>query len=119
MLRPRPPWFPPYGLLYDPPKRALIYAFFLTNRRADNLRVLSGIIYVNRNGPCHREASREHGAHKALYKCCKQQGDKGIIVRMMAGLPADHGEDKTVMIDARSLKRHRTAFSRGGGPCAG
>ena len=32
---------------------------------------------------------------------------------MMAGLAADHGEEKTVMIDATYLKTHRTATSLG------
>jgi hypothetical protein len=30
---------------------------------------------------------------------------------MMAGLAAEHGEQKTVMIDATYLKAHRTATS--------
>ena len=30
---------------------------------------------------------------------------------MMTGLAAEHGEDKTVMIDATYLKAHRTATS--------
>ena len=30
---------------------------------------------------------------------------------MMAGLAAEHGEEKTVMIDATYLKAHRTATS--------
>ncbi|WP_368039682.1 hypothetical protein [Ruegeria atlantica] len=30
---------------------------------------------------------------------------------MMAGLAAEHGEQKTVMIDATQLKAHRTATS--------
>ena len=32
---------------------------------------------------------------------------------MVAGLAADHGEKKTVMIDATYLKAHRTATSLG------
>ena len=32
---------------------------------------------------------------------------------MMAGLAADHGEEKTVIIDATYLKAHRTATSLG------
>ena len=32
---------------------------------------------------------------------------------MMAGLAAEHGEKKTVMIDATYLKAHRTASSLG------
>ena len=36
---------------------------------------------------------------------------KGIFVRMMTGLAAEHREKKTVMIDAAYLKAHRTATS--------
>ena len=32
---------------------------------------------------------------------------------MMIGLASDHGEEKTVMIDATYLKAHRTATSMG------
>ena len=39
--------------------------------------------------------------------------EQGIFARMMAGLAANHGEEKTVMIDATYLKAHRTATSMG------
>ena len=39
--------------------------------------------------------------------------ERGIFARMMAGLAAEHGERKTVMIDATYLKAHRTATSLG------
>ena len=37
--------------------------------------------------------------------------EQGIFARMMVGLAAEHGETKTVMIDATYLKAHRTATS--------
>ncbi len=37
--------------------------------------------------------------------------EQGIFARMMACLAAEHGEDKTVMVDANDLKAHRTASS--------
>lgn len=39
--------------------------------------------------------------------------EQGIFARTMAGLPAEHSEEKTVMIDATHLKAHRTATSMG------
>ena len=39
--------------------------------------------------------------------------EQGVFARMMAGLSAEHGEQKTVMIDATYLKAHRTATSMG------
>ena len=56
------------------------------------------------------------GAAKApetLYNRWKRWSDKGIFAQMMAGLAAEHGETKTVMIDATYLKAHRTATSLG------
>ncbi|MFT8353705.1 MAG: transposase, partial [Gluconobacter japonicus] len=35
--------------------------------RVDDRRVLSGIIFVNRNGMRWRDAPREYGPHKTLY----------------------------------------------------
>ena len=79
--------------------------------RVDDRRVLSGIIFINRNGLRWRDAPKEYGPHKTLYNRWKRWSDKGIFARMMMGLAAVHGEKKTVMIDATYLKAHRTASS--------
>ena len=39
--------------------------------------------------------------------------EQGIFAQMMVGLAAEHGEEKTIMIDATYLKAHRTASSLG------
>jgi transposase len=79
--------------------------------RVDDRRVLSGIIFINRNGLRWRDAPREYGPHKTLYSRWKRWSEKGVFARMMAGLAAGHGEKKTVMIDATYLKAHGTATS--------
>jgi transposase len=81
--------------------------------RVDDRRVLSGIIFINRNGLRWRDAPAAYGPHKTLYNRWKRWSDKGIFARMMMGLAADHGEEQTVMIDATYLKAHRTATSMG------
>ena len=81
--------------------------------RVDERRVLSGIIFINRDGLRWRDAPKEYGLHKTLYNRWKRWSDKGIFAQMMMGLAADHGEDKAVMIDATYLKAHRTASSLG------
>ncbi|WP_226689719.1 IS5 family transposase [Ruegeria arenilitoris] len=81
--------------------------------RVDDRRVLSGIIFINRNGLRWRDAPSAYGPHKTLYNRWKRWSDKGIFARMMAGLATKHGEEKTVMIDATYLKAHRTATSLG------
>lgn len=79
--------------------------------RVDDRRVLSGIIFINRNALRWRNAAAEYGPYKTLYNCWKRWSDKGICARMMAGLAAGHGEEKNVTIDAAYLKAHRTAAS--------
>ena len=81
--------------------------------RIDDRRVLSGIIFINRNDLRWCDAPAEYGPHKTLYNRWKRWSDKGIFARMMVGLAADHGERKIVMIDATYLKAHRTATSMG------
>ena len=39
--------------------------------------------------------------------------EKGVFARILAGLAAEHGERKTVMIDASYVKAHRTESSLG------
>ena len=81
--------------------------------RVDDRRVLSGIVFINRNGLRWCDATSACGPHKTLYNRWKRWSDKGIFAQMMVGLAANHGEMKTVMIDATYLKAHRTASSLG------
>ena len=81
--------------------------------RVDDRRVLSGIIFVNRNGLRWRDAPREYGPAKTLYNRWKRWSDKGVFIAMMDGLSAKGTERKTIMIDATYLKAHRTASSLG------
>ena len=60
----------------------------------DDKRVLSRIIFINRNGLRWRDAPREYEPHKTLYSRWKRWGEKGIFARMMIGLAAEHGEKK-------------------------
>jgi len=82
--------------------------------RVDDRRVLSGIIFVNRNGLRWRDAPREYGPHKTLYnrwKRWKRWGVMGVFGWVMEGLAVESADPKTVMIDATYLKAHRTASS--------
>ena len=81
--------------------------------RVDDRRVLSGIVFVNRNGLRWRDAPTAYGPHKTLYNRWKRWSDAGVFVRMMEGLSAAQPERRTVMIDATYLKAHRTASSLG------
>jgi len=79
--------------------------------RVDDQRVLSGIIFVNRNGLRWRDAPKDYGPPKTLYNRWKRWGEAGVFVRMMEGLAATNADPKTLMIDATYLKAHRTASS--------
>ncbi|BAK86184.1 transposase (plasmid) [Komagataeibacter medellinensis NBRC 3288] len=82
--------------------------------RVDDRRVLSGIIFVNRNGLRWRDAPREYGPHKTLYnrwKRWKRWSAMGVFIRMMEGLATGKAEPQTIMIDATYFKAHRTASS--------
>jgi len=77
----------------------------------DDRRVLSGIIFINRNGLRWCDAPKEYGPAKTRYNRWKPWGDKGIFARKMEGLASEAVVSKTVMIDATFHKAHRTATS--------
>lgn len=79
--------------------------------RVDDRRVLSGIIFINRNGLRWRDAPAEYGPAKTLYNRWKRWGDMGVFARMMLGLAQADADPSTLMIDATYLKAHRTASS--------
>lgn len=72
-------------------------------RRVDDRRVLSGIIFVNRNGLHWRDAPRDYGPHKTLYNRWKRCGEMGVFTRMMEGLPVQRADPQTVIIEATDL----------------
>ena len=93
---------------------ARLAPFFPKSRgraRVDDRRVLSGIVFVNRNGLRWRDAPAAYGPPKTLYNCWVRWSRMGIFARMLMTL-AEAGQDvSTVMIDATHLKTHRTASS--------
>lgn len=79
--------------------------------RVDDRRVLSGIIFINRNGLRWCDAPKEYGPAKTLYNRWKRWSARGVFARIMMGLAAESADHKTIMIDATYLKAHRTASS--------
>ena len=74
-------------------------------------RVLSGIIFINRNGLRWRVAPVEYGPPKTLYNRWVRCGRLGVFARMLTEMAAEGQNTETVMIDATHLKAHRTASS--------
>ena len=55
-------------------------------------RVLSGIIFINRNGLRWRDARSAYGPHETHYSRWKRWSEKGIFARMVVRLAAKHRE---------------------------
>ena len=79
--------------------------------RVDDRRVLSGIVYVIRNGLMWRDAPPSYGPHKTLYNRFVRWSRAGVFSCIFAGLVAEGGPPDQLMVDATHLKAHRTAAS--------
>lgn len=79
--------------------------------RVDDRRVISGIIFVIRNGLRWRDAPREYGPHKTIYNRFVRWSLLGVFSKIFAELAGKGGKPHRLMIDATHLKAHRTAAS--------
>jgi transposase len=78
--------------------------------RVDDRRVVSGIVYVIKNGLQWKDAPRDYGPHKTLYNRFIRWSRLGVFDRIFAAL-ASGSKPERLMIDATHLKAHRTAAS--------
>ena len=79
--------------------------------RVDDLRILSGIIYVIKHGLQWKDAPREYGPHKTLYNRFIRWSRLGVFNKIFMELVEKQGDTGRLMIDATHLKAHRTAAS--------
>jgi len=79
--------------------------------RVDDRRVVSGIIFVIKNGLRWRDAPPEYGPHKTLYNRFIRWSRLGVFDKIFSHLSAADGPPEILMIDAIHLKAHRTASS--------
>ncbi|MCF8709696.1 IS5 family transposase [Rhizorhapis sp. SPR117] len=79
--------------------------------RVDDRRVISGIIFVIRNGLRWCDAPCEYGPPKTIYNRFIRWSRLGVFNKIFAGLAAKGGKPDRLMIDATHLKAHRTAAS--------
>jgi putative transposase len=79
--------------------------------RVDDRRVISGIIFVLRNGLRWCDAPREYGPHKTIYNRFVRWSGMGVFNRIFAALAAKEDIGERMMIDTTHLKAHRTAAS--------
>jgi transposase len=79
--------------------------------RVDDRRIVSGIIFVIRNGLRWCDAPADYGPHKTIYNRFIRWSRLGVFNRIFAELAAKGGKPDQLMIDATHLKAHRTAVS--------
>jgi len=79
--------------------------------RVDDLRVISGIIYVIRNGLQWKDAPKDYGPHKTLYNRFIRWSRMGVFNRIFGELAGQARPPDRLMIDTTHLKAHRTAAS--------
>ena len=79
--------------------------------RVDDRRIISGIIFVIRNGLRWRDEPKDYGPHKTIYNRFIRWSRLGVFDRIFSALSARGGPPDRLMIDATHLKAHRTAAS--------
>src|SRR5215218_33797 len=79
--------------------------------RVDDRRVISGILFVIRNGLRWRDAPKDYGPHKTIYNRFIRWSRMGVFNKIFAGLAPKGGKPDQLMIDGTRLKAHRTAAS--------
>ena len=79
--------------------------------RVDDRRVLSGILFVIRNGLRWRDAPAGYGPHKTIYNRFIRWSRLGVFDRIFAALASQGPKPQRIMIDSTHLKAHRTAAS--------
>ena len=79
--------------------------------RVDDRRVLSGILFVIRNGLRWCDAPAAYGPNKTIYNRFIRWSRLGVFNRIFAELAAGSDTSDRLMIDATHLKAHRTAAS--------
>ena len=91
-----------------------IAAFFPLSHgvaRVDDRRVISGIVFVIKNGLRWRDAPQGYGPHKTIYNRFIRWSLLGVFNKIFAALARKAGKPDRLMIDATHLKAHRTAAS--------
>lgn len=79
--------------------------------RVDDRKVISGIIYVIRNGLMWKDAPAGYGPHKTLYNRFIRWSNLVVFSKIFSELASEAEHDQRLMIDATHLKVHRIAAS--------
>ncbi len=79
--------------------------------RVDDRRVISGIVFVIRNGLRWRDAPKDYGPPKTIYNRFIRWSRLGVFNKIFAELAGQGPKPDRLTIDATHLKAHRTAAS--------
>src|SRR6201993_4981028 len=79
--------------------------------RVDDRRVVSGIVYVIKNGLQWKDAPAGYGPHKTLYNRFIRWSRLGVFYRIFAALASKGPKPERIMIDTTHLKAQRPAAS--------
>jgi transposase len=79
--------------------------------RADDGRVISGIVYVIRNGLRWKDAPKVYGSYKTLYNRFVRWSRMGVFNHIFRELAKGASPPGMLIIDSTHLKAHRTAAS--------
>lgn len=86
-------------------------------QRADDRRVLSGIVHALKNGGRWADCPREvYGPKKTLYNRFVRWAERGIWEGIFSALAGEAGAPDRVFIDSSCIKVHRCAGGGKGGP---
>ena len=83
--------------------------------RADDQRVISGIIHVLKSGGRWVDAPPEYGPKKTLYNRYVRWAAKGVWRDLFHALAGADGPPEQVLIDSSAVKAHRSAAGGKGG----
>lgn len=79
--------------------------------RVDDRRIVTGIIFVIRNGLRGRAAPKDYGPHKTIHNRFIRWSRLGVFNKIFAALAARSCKPDRLMIDGTHLKAHRMAAS--------
>jgi transposase len=83
--------------------------------RADDRRVISGIVHVLKSGCRWADAPAVYGPRKTLYNRFVRWAAKGVWLNIFHALAATGGPPAEVLIDSSAVKAHRCASGGKGG----
>jgi len=100
----------PYLLSEEQMKRISVhFPHSRGKKRVDDRLILSGIIYVIKNGLRWIDVPKEYGYYKTVYNRFIRWSGRGVWTKIFESLV--NQSDDILMIDSTHLKAHRTACS--------